>query len=185
MEKYKKVSSEELVSNSFMKLRKQYMLKPNEGKEIPFYIIEFTDWVNVVAITTHMRIIMIKQYRPGIDEVCIEIPGGIIDEGEDPETAAKRELMEETGYSCDRIRLMKKVSGNPAIQNNFVYLFLAEGAKDYTEQNLDDDERIEVFDKPIDEVKDMLEEGQIHHPYASLSLMLALNRFGYNVEVKM
>jgi 8-oxo-dGTP pyrophosphatase MutT (NUDIX family) len=184
LEKYKKVSSDELISNSFMKLKKNTLKKPDNDKDMPFYVMEFADWVNVVPLTEDMNIVMIKQYRAGIDEVCIEIPGGIIDEDEDPILAAKRELIEETGYSCERIRLLKKVSGNPAIQNNFVFLYLAEGVKAYTEQNLDEDEKIEVFEKPMKEVKSMLEEGQIHHPYASLSLMLTLNIFGYNVEIK-
>ncbi len=184
MEKYKKVSSEELISNSFMKLKKNTMKKPDYDKNMPFYVMEFANWVNIVPLTLDKKVIMIKQYRAGIDEVCVEIPGGIIDDEEDPIIAAKRELIEETGYSCEDIRLLKRVSGNPAIQNNFVYLYLAEGVKAYAEQNLDEDEKIEVFEKPLEEVKCMLEEGLIHHPYASLSLMLTLNYFGYTVGIK-
>ncbi len=182
MEKYKKISSDYLIENNFIKIRKQIM-KDDDEKMLSYYLIEFTDWVNVVPVTKENNILLIKQYRPGTDSICVEIPGGMIDKGEDPLIAGKRELAEETGYSCGDIKLLKKVSANPAIQNNYVYCYLAKDVERTGVQNLDEDERIEIMEKSMPEVKKMLENGEIHHPYGTLSLIIALQKYGYKIDV--
>ncbi len=179
MEKYKKISSKYLVENNFIKVRKQLMTDEETEKKMSYYLMEFTDWVNVVPITEDNKVILIKQYRPGTDSICIEIPGGMADLGEDPIVAAKRELAEETGYSSSEFQLLKTVSGNPAIQNNFVHCYIAKGVKKSGDQNLDEDEKIEILEKSMPDVIKMLENGEIHHPYGTLSLILALQQYGY------
>lgn len=88
-----------------------------------FDVLDFLDWVNIVAITTDNRVLLVKQYRQGVDDVTREIPGGAIHKGEDPRLAAIRELREETGYECKSIESLGLIQPNPAIQSNHCHIF--------------------------------------------------------------
>jgi hypothetical protein len=98
---WKILSSEYLINAPWAVLRKDSCIMPN-GYIVPeYYILEYPNWVNVVAITETDQIILVRQYRHGIEKSVLEIPGGVIDEGEDSLIAAKRELLEETVYVFD------------------------------------------------------------------------------------
>ena len=86
------------------------------------------DWVTVVPITAAGRVVMIRQYRHGTGEIGLEIPGGVIDPGEEPLAAARRELREETGYGASELASIGQVAPNPALQDNRCYSFVARGA---------------------------------------------------------
>jgi 8-oxo-dGTP pyrophosphatase MutT (NUDIX family) len=100
------------------------------GREIPdYWISEFPSWVNVVAVTKNDELVVVRQYRPGLGAVHYEIPAGVVDDGEDVETAARRELLEETGFGGGRWSVLTVLSANPALQNNLTTTYLAEGVE--------------------------------------------------------
>ena len=93
---------------------------PHTGKRHSFYRIDSADWVNVVPVTPAGEIVMVRQYRHGLRDVTLEIPGGMVDPGETPEQAAARELLEETGYRAERLEALGSVNPNPALFGNRV-----------------------------------------------------------------
>jgi ADP-ribose pyrophosphatase len=135
----------------------------DSGAAGEFDVIDCFNWVNVIAITNTNEIIIVKQYRHGSDSVTLEIPGGAIDFSEDPGVAGKRELLEETGYSCENIELLGKVNPNPAFMTNTCFTYLATGCEKTAEQNLDPLEEIEVQLYPKEEIVSMLHDGTIDH----------------------
>jgi len=141
----------------------QRMQKPGSDYQDDYYFIECPDWNNVIAITDDEQVVLIEQYRHGVQEVCLEIPGGIIDPGEDPEQGAIRELAEETGYVPKKVESLGFVHPNPALQSNKCHLFLATGAELKAETNFDDDEDISVRLASLEEVLLLIDEGKISH----------------------
>jgi len=121
------------------------------------------EWVNVVAVTPKEEIVLIRQFRHGTRAVTLEIPGGMVDPGETPLEAARRELLEETGYGTENRRLLGTVHPNPAIQDNSCYTYLATGAVKISEQQTEGTEDIEVFTAPVSETDKMVLEGNITH----------------------
>jgi 8-oxo-dGTP pyrophosphatase MutT (NUDIX family) len=135
---------------------------PRVGRRT-FSLIECGDWVNVIALTEDHQVVLVRQYRLGTDEVCLEIPGGMVDPGEDAATAAARELEEETGYTAHAWRQIGKVAPNPAIQTNYLFTYLATGARRTSEQRLDGSEVLAVTTLPLAEVQAALRRGTIDH----------------------
>lgn len=130
-----------------------------------FYVLEAPEWVNVLPLTKDDTVILVEQYRYGIEQPTLEIPGGMVDSGEDPLEAVKREMAEETGYYSDSWSSLGKVSANPAIMNNFTHLYLAEGCTFEGVKEADGDvhERIKVHEMPIQEFLSLVDDGTVHH----------------------
>ena len=135
---------------------------PRAGKK-RFSLIEAVDWVNVIALTRDDHVVLIRQYRVGTAKVCLEIPGGMVDDGEDPQTAAARELAEETGYSAQRWELLGRVAPNPALQNNTLHSYLALDAERTHEPRLEGSEVVTVETVPLRDVTELLRRGAIEH----------------------
>ena len=133
-----------------------------------FYVIENPDWVNVVAVNKDSEIVLIEQFRHGVGEAVLEIPGGMIDAGEEPETAARRELLEETGYAAQDFVFLGKSRPNPAINDNWLYHFAAFDAEKIEEVKFDEHESVVTKLYPLESVPELIKSGEITH-----SLVLA------------
>lgn len=138
-------------------------INPRSGATKRFSLIEAVDWVNVIALTPDEQVLLVRQYRVGVDRVCLEIPGGMVDPGESPLEAAQRELQEETGYTGGRWEQIGKVSPNPAIQNNYLHSFLARGVEQTHELALEGSEVLELSTASLAECRRMLLAGEIEH----------------------
>ena len=152
-------------------IRRDLARSPNTGREREFSILESPDWVNVIALTGPGAMVWVRQYRHGIQEVTLEIPGGIVDPGESPLEAARRELAEETGYRAESWEQIGVVTPNPAVQTNLTYTFLAQGARKVAAQRPDDGEEIEVEELSMDQVRHKLCDGEIQHSLIWCALM--------------
>jgi len=144
-----------------IKCENHFLEKTNSHHD--FFIIEPTNWVNIIALTENEEVILVKQYRYGIQNITLEIPGGMIDEGESPEQAAKRELLEETGYESSHWQLIGITDPNPAIQNNKCHTFLAKNSKFTKSPNLDNTEEIEILNTPLKEIPKLIQGSYITH----------------------
>ncbi len=159
----KKLSEKKLLSTPVFSVYENLYHMDKHNKAHPFYVIHSNDWVNTIPITPDGHIILVKQYRIGIDKYSIEIPGGVIEDNESPINAAIRETKEETGYEGSKVIEIGCVIPNPAIQNNKCHTFLIVDAKKTSNQNLDHTEEIEVLSLPLNDVLNMIKTGKINH----------------------
>ena len=127
------------------------------------FTVRCNDWCNVVAVTDDDRLVMVWQYRFGSDALSLEIPGGVVESGEAPEQAARRELLEESGYEAATFEPLVVVQPNPAIQDNRCFTFLARGAVRTRTTQFDPQEELETALVPATRIEDLLDGGQVTH----------------------
>ena len=164
IQKWETVSYSEIEDLFIFSAKKAKRINPISGEIGEYTIINSNDWANVIPITKDGEIIMVEQYRQGNGNITLEVPGGLLEDGEEPAKAAIRELLEETGYSSKKNPiLIGKQSPNPAFMNNYCYTFLIEDCELLNEQNLDKDEIIEIHKFNKKEVKNMILNGKIDH----------------------
>ncbi|AWV24367.1 Phosphohydrolase (MutT/nudix family protein) [Roseomonas mucosa] len=149
----------------------------------PFYTFEYPDWVHVVALTPSDELVLIRQYRHGAQDFCLELPAGGMDPGEtDPVPAGARELLEETGYAAGSLRLVSSLSPNPASHRNRSHNLLALDVRKIAEPRLEPGEDITVELHPWQDVLARLDEGilpQVMHVSALLLCLRAAGRLRF------
>lgn len=176
--KWKKLSSHYLHKGPWATLRTDKCVMPNGHVVEDYYVLEYSNWVNAVAITEDNKVLMVHQYRHAAEIVSLEIPGGVIDPGEEPQQAMRRELLEETGYQFDDFELLSVVYANPSTANNHTYCYLAKGGKKVQEQHLDEQEDIVVEEFTLAQIKDLLLNNKIAQSLHCTGLFYALMRLG-------
>lgn len=162
---WKRLESETFAQCRVFRVRRDRNQNPRDQSAHDFFVLEAPDWANIIPLTDKQEVVMIEQYRHGIDAVTLEIPGGIVDPGENPREAAARELFEETGYrAVEEVIYLGKTHPNPALQDNWIHTYLAphvlySGAPpvhDSTEQTI-------VKLVPLAEVPGLIAAGRITH----------------------
>jgi ADP-ribose pyrophosphatase len=140
------------------------------------FVFRCPDWCNVVAVTDDGRVVMVWQYRFGTDEMSLEVPGGVVDPGESPEEAARRELREETGFEAESFELLSVVEPNPALQGNRCWTYLARGAREVAETEWDEEEELETVLVPRDQLADLVDERHVTHALVVVAIEAYLRR---------
>ena len=161
--KWKTISSEVAFKANIFRYVKLKSESPTTGKIGDFDIVQCMNWVNIVAVTKDKKIVFVKQYRHGTDQVTVELPGGAVDMGEDHRVGAERELREETGYTSTNWQHIGRVAANPAFMSNYCDTYLALDAECTHKQDFDPFEEIEVYLRDLKDVRDMVKSGEINH----------------------
>ena len=159
--KWKILSSEYLIQRPWLTARRDQVLLPDGRVNPEYYVVEYPDWVNVIAITRDGHFVMERQYRHAVGMTCYELPCGVMEEGETPLQAAQRELAEETGYGKGEWSEMMEITPNPSSMSNFTHCFLAKNVERVFETHLDATEELEVHLLTEEEVKTLLKENQL------------------------
>lgn len=134
-----------------------------DESESTFYRLDCPDWCNVIALTGDNQVILIEQFRQGTQTISLEIPGGMVDEGENPAESAARELLEETGYAAGEVVALGTAHPNPALQNNRIHMFVAKNCEKQREPHFDTTEHCVTRVVPLSEIQNLIENGDITH----------------------
>jgi len=180
IEKWQKLSSTYLVKEKWATLRVDTCKLQGGLIKDDYYVLEYPNWVNALALTQEGKIILVRQYRFAADIISLEMPGGVIDGDETPETAIRRELLEETGFSFDSCKLVATLYPNPATSTNTTFTFLLTGGVHTHEQHLDEHEILNVELYTVDEVKQLLAQNKIDQALHVAGLFYGLSELDKN-----
>lgn len=176
--KWKTLSSEYLSHETWFTVRKDTCERSDGTIINNYYVFEFPEWATAFPVTAEGKIVLTKQYRHALNEVGIELPGGVVEKGESFEDGIKRELLEETGYEFDEIKPLGVISANPSTNSNLMHMFLATGGRKIKEQALDDNEEIEILELSFDELMQLIDENKIMQSMHLSTIYYALKSLG-------
>lgn len=180
IEKWKTLASEYLFRRPWLTARCDRVELPDGRVCEDFYILEYPEWVNVIAVTDDGKYVMVRQYRHGLQQVLTELCAGCVEPGEEPLAAAQRELLEETGFGGGRWRAFDVLAPNASANTNQSHTFIAEGVSLKSEQHLDASEDIAVELYTEAELLDLLRSGAIKQT----TMAAPLWHYFYNLKNK-
>ena len=160
---WRRVAATRLADCRVFNLDRVRFAPPDGSTPRDYFVVDAPDWINVVPVTADGCVVFVRQFRFGIDAITLEIPGGMCDAGEDPASAARRELREETGYDSDELVDLGWVHPNPAVQTNRCHTFLAANARRVGEPAPEGDEAFEIVTVPFQDVPGLVRGGAITH----------------------
>lgn len=177
IKKWRTIHSSYIVQDKWLTLRAD-RCKTADGMVIdPYYVIEESGWVNIVALDSNQRILILRQYRQGSGAICSELPAGAIDKYDaSPLVAAKRELMEETGCMSEQYVALESVFANPGRQNNLVHGFIAFNTRCVCAPTPDKTEDIDFEFVDLDMLLELIDSGQFAQSLHITTLFLAFRK---------
>lgn len=170
---WKLISEKEAQKYSFLSLHEQKYQKLATDEELGIIVVSSGDASNVIPLTADLEVVLVRQYRFGIQADTLEIPGGLINPGENPLEGIQRELKEETGYSSTHWEKLGSLPFNPVYHKNYIHHYLAKDVKLTDETNFDLGESIELVVMPLPEVLHKVKRGKLAHPHTISGFMLA------------
>jgi 8-oxo-dGTP pyrophosphatase MutT (NUDIX family) len=171
---WKRVGRGERRDHHVLRVGEDVFADPRDGQERSRVIIDADDWCNVVPITRAGDVVLVRQFRFGSGSVSLELPGGVVDGGEDAAATAARELEEETGYRAARILPLGTYSPNPAHFTNRVHAFVALDCEPVHDGHPDSGEDLRVEVVPRAKVKELAAAGEIDHALILSTVALAV-----------
>ncbi len=170
------LGSERLLETPYFALRSDRLRLPDGAVKDPYYVVERPDAAIILPLTAEDEAVLVRQYRPPLERMELGLPAGLVEGGEKPEAAARRELLEETGYSGGNWEPLGALASSPSLKDNWAYLFLARGVERSAPPDPDEHELVETVTVPVGELLGLIRGGEIVSSSGVAAIMLALER---------
>lgn len=170
------LSSETLFATPLFNLRSDKLRLPNGAVKDPYYVLERPDAAIIFPLTAAGEVVLVRQYRPPLKGLELGLPAGLVEPGEAPEAAARRELLEETGHGGGGWEPLGSLASSPSLKDNWAHLFLARDVEEVAPPDPDEHELVEVVRAPLEELPSLVRNGEIVSSSGVAAAMLALER---------
>ncbi len=176
LKKWKTTESEYLVTDRWIRVRSDSCITPDGHTIEPYYVLEYPDWVSCLVLSEDLQeVTMLQHYRHGIDDFVLEVPGGVIDEGESARETVEREMKEELGLEGATIYQTGVTYANPSMMTNKDYCFVAIGGV-YKEQHLEPGDTFAIVKMPLSELLAKIDDqANVFQSLHLSAIFLALN----------
>ena len=173
---WERLGGEMLMETPYFSLRSDRLRLPDGSVKDPYYVLERPDAAIIFPVTEDGEVVLVRQYRPPLERLELGLPAGLVESGEEPEAAARRELSEETGYGGGEWEPLGALASSPSLKDNWAYLFLARDVSEMASPDPDEHELVEVVKAPVGELLGLVHSGEIVSSSGVAAVMLALGR---------